>query len=530
MIANDIQLTLSSEYSYRREWFGGILFSHRSKQARFYNHAAALSIEALVSPGGQPSPIFRPDPRFIERLHDQQIAVPRSVGANPGRAFFRDIHDFEPDRLHTPLGVELELTLKCMRRCSYCAYDARPDVAVHGELSQRSYQSVFAKLADAGVCQLRVTGGDPLTRADCLDILRDADAYPFGLAIASDLTTFSSEIARGLSELHNLTALHTTLDGPNPAIADQLRGKGNFRQVTAALEALTAYGIPVTVGTIVGKHNVAHIYDTAKLLSRWPVSWCISPLYAAGRARSATSLVPDDDDMARAYEQFAQAIADGLVRPADPAWRPIVGPRSVVARARLWESLPWLVRSPDRTLRIDPTGRCYTSIHLKEVLSDDVYVGNIVKDDLTQLWNGAPLLEALRQRRHRSAYFGDVFDIRRIGKTETNVERRLERTLERTGRNWALIRDSARLDQPAVSLDPPTEISLAMLRGLRTDDETVVHAEHDVQAVTPGVRAHQHPAPWLTGDVPFSGAELTSRQDPPLASRSHTHAEPQRTP
>jgi len=120
--------------------------------------------------------------------------VDRDQADLPGRrdlAFFTDTVDFAEDRLHAPLGIEFELTLRCMRRCLYCAYESSPEVQTAHELSRETYRSLFAKLASSGVFYLRFTGGDPLTRPDSLDILRDADTHHFGLAVASDLTALN---------------------------------------------------------------------------------------------------------------------------------------------------------------------------------------------------------------------------------------------------------------------------------------------------------------------------------------------------
>jgi MoaA/NifB/PqqE/SkfB family radical SAM enzyme len=353
---------------------------------------------------------------FIDQLINQGILVTlaHSESMPSVTAFFTDVFDFEEDRLHSPLGIELELTLKCMRRCSYCAYRSAPDVSTKSDLRRETYQQLFRKFAQIGVFYLRFTGGDPLTRVDCLDILRDADEYHFGLAIASDLSVFEEAHAEQLGQLKNLTALQTTLDGPTPAIADELRGSGNFRRVSQGLKLLAKHDVPTIVGTILTKRNISSIYQTAQYLSQWDISWCVSPLYSAGRGQSCADLIPDDSDLANAAEQFSRAVGDRLVKPADPGWHAFAHSANLSVKTQLWAGQPWFVRSPDRILRVDPAGRCYTSVHLKELIGDEVYVGLINSENLISLWNNAPLLNELRSGRQRNSYFGDVLDIREI--------------------------------------------------------------------------------------------------------------------
>lgn len=273
-------------------------------------------------------------------------------------------------------------------------------------------------MREAGTFYIRFTGGDPLTRVDCLDIVSDADNSGFAIALASDLTVLKEEHVKKLGSLQNLMALQTTLDGATPEVADALRGSGNFQRVTQGISLLRQNGIPVIVGTVLTKLNVGNIYDIAKFLAKWDVAYCVSPLYDAGRGRTQRELIPTDDELAFAYEQFAKAVSEGLVRPADPGWSAIAEGMPSDVRSELWRGQPWLVRSPDRLMRIDPFGRCYTSIHLKEVLGDDIYIGKLPGDNVLSLWNSAPLLNKLRAARRENQYYGDVIDIRDFNKLE----------------------------------------------------------------------------------------------------------------
>lgn len=422
----DALYILAPDVKYRREWFGGIIYSDSSKATKFFNHTAALVIEQFAKPNSFVLAQRAVDQvfctpcdhsSFFASLENEKIIRPVKFDSEAvGDFFFTDIYEFVDNRLYAPLGVEIELTLKCMRRCSYCAYESSPEIDTIGQLNRDEYRILLGELRKAGVFYIRFTGGDPLTRVDCLDIISDANNLGFAVALASDLTILKEEHARKLSLLKNLTALQTTLDGSTPEIANALRGDGNFQRVTQGISLLCKSGVPVIVGTVLTKLNVDNIYDIAKFLSKWDIAYCVSPLYDAGRGRTQRELIPTDDDLASAYEQFAKAVSEGLVRPADPGWRAIAEGIPSDVRSELWRGQPWLVRSPDRLMRIDPLGKCYTSIHLKEVLGDDIYVGKLPEDNILSLWNSAPLLNKLRAAREQNQYYGDVIDIRRFSK------------------------------------------------------------------------------------------------------------------
>jgi len=416
--------SLAEGVKYRRESFGGIVFLPTTMTSNFFNHSASWAIEQF----GLPIELST-----VESLLSKMVNTPTEISElihwliasgiikefqpsknQIGRVFFTNITDFSIDRLHVPLGVECELTLRCMRQCTYCAYESRPDIRTIGELREEDWSNLLAQLDECGIFYVRFTGGDPLTRADAIRILQKASTLGFGVSIASDLTVLTAEQAEKLASVENLLYLQTTLDGPNPIIADSQRGHGNFHKVIRGLDTLKQFHIPVAVGTVVTKLNAKHIGEIATLLSQWDniVGYCISPLYAAGRGRALKDLIPSEDDLALAYELFGEAVTKAVVKPLDPAWNLLAASATSEERGKFWADQPNLVRSPDRLLRIDPYGRAYTSIHVKEALGDEIYIGNVLTSSIMELWNNSEILNKFRALRKSHPYFGDIFDIR----------------------------------------------------------------------------------------------------------------------
>jgi len=407
---------------YRREYFGCALLGP-DRTTRFFNQTAAAIFEVFAEPTeiarvaelvayrGPPADLCA----FAESALRSRLLVEAPCAAGGASLFLAPPETLCIDRLASPLGLELELTLKCSRRCTYCAYESSPSVSTAGELSADEWFSVVDAAAGAGVFYVRLTGGDPLLRSDCLDIAEHVSRRGLGLSIASDLTRLSPEAVTRLAELDSLILLQTTLDGSAPVRADAMRGAGNFKRVTAGLRALAAVGVPVLVGTIVTRDNASDVYATAALLaSIGRFRYCVSPLYEAGRGRDLSGSVPSSHDLQLAYEQFRAAVADGLVEAGDPAWDPLTAEIPTQNIGEVFCDQPFLVRAPDRLMRIDPSGRCYASIQLKELIGEDVYVGNIRTSSLLDLWRDAPLLQAMRRDADTHALFGSVLDVREL--------------------------------------------------------------------------------------------------------------------
>ena len=419
-------LVLASNLFYRRELFGATVYNCEDKSVRFFNLSAAYCLEAFMLPksvaaaGAMLSSVYEDAQSvcaFIETLEQQRMLEQSTTPHPASQRFFMERLDFDPDRLVAPLGLEFELTLRCRRKCTYCAYSSHPQYPATGEMTLNSYAEAFSKARDAGVFYVRFTGGDPLFRSDALEIIEEADTRGFAIAVASDLTALNAgQIAR-LAGLKNLTVIQTTLDGPNALIADRHRGNGSFATVIEGITQLRSANIPVMVGTVLTTDNASQIYAIAQVLAPFRVSYCVSPLYSAGRGRSVEHLIPNDDDLADAYEQFAHAVDSGLVAPADPGWSAIAKVYERSKRSALWRSQPWLLRSPDRILRIDPWGNCYAGIQAKEALHDNVYVGNITQRSLLEIWASSPTLNLLRAQAEPNTYFGAVVDIRSLRRT-----------------------------------------------------------------------------------------------------------------
>lgn len=416
---NAVTFSLHDQVRYRREVFGGVALRVDLQETRFFNKTGAQIIEGLASGRSLAGLCMDIDTDdigavgdFVASLVEHGIAIPGHVATaadlllgNPSIGVIET----------APLGVELELTLRCGRSCSYCAYEAVPSFSTEGELTTDQWYATLERLYKAGVFFVRFTGGDPLLRPDFADILDFANTLGFVITVGSDLTRLTGEHVAALAAADNLYALQTTLDGASPASANRLRGAGNFERVVDGVRRLKQAGVPVIVGTVLTRSNAPEIGAIARFVGELGADgYCVAPLYAAGRAQAASVArqVPTNEDLAEAAGAFAVAVEQGWVRAADPAWAEVADGLGAEGLASLWSDQPHLVRSPDQLIRVDPRGRLYTSIKLKPSLREAIYVGNVLSDDIVTVWNRSEQIEALRHLPRRESYFGAVVDVR----------------------------------------------------------------------------------------------------------------------
>jgi MoaA/NifB/PqqE/SkfB family radical SAM enzyme len=429
MSSRDSELAyfLHHDISYRRERFGCAVLSRARGATRFYNDAASAILEACIHPRTvgelysrltwDKSTNSEELAEFLDKLADDEVLEKIAVGSIPEksevRTFFTDVTEFPSTHLYAPLAVEAEITLKCFRSCSYCAYGSFPGFDISNDLSSDEWASTLAHLRDSGVFYIRFTGGDPFARKDFPEILSAADALGLLITVGSDLTVLTEDHADHLASLQHLLVLQTTLDGSTPDTADTLRGNGNFARVERGAKLLHDRKVPFVVGTVLHRDNKDDIPSIARLVASWGAAgYMVAPLYPAGRGNALNDLVLSNEELAEANRSYRRLVSDGVIPSADPSWNMVTADMDEEELDSLWADQPYLVREPDRLMRIDPRGRCYTSIKLKDVVHDDVFAGNIREQPLLQIWHDAPQLVRLRGQNSHTSGFGPTFDIR----------------------------------------------------------------------------------------------------------------------
>lgn len=140
--------------------------------------------------------------------------------------------------------LRVSVTDRCNFRCVYCMPPAGIHWQPHTEiLSYEEIAKVVRLAASRGVHEVRITGGEPLVRAD-LPVLVGMLADIPGIDDIS-LTTNGYLLERYVSELVDagLRRLNISLDTLNPEKFDRITRGGDFERVWRGIEAAYAAGI-----------------------------------------------------------------------------------------------------------------------------------------------------------------------------------------------------------------------------------------------------------------------------------------------
>ncbi len=243
-----------------------------------------------------------------------------------------------------PFTVAWEITRACALACVHCRAEARPR-RDKDELTTEEAFNVIDQLVAVGGPILIVTGGDPLMRDDCFDIIERAAIKGLRVAFSPSATARCTPKALERAREAGISRVHISLDGPDAASHDAFRGvRGSFDRTLAILESVRDAGVSLQVGTTVSRHSVARLPEIASLISRYaPVMWSVFFLVPTGRGRA------DDMVSAEDHEKTFHWLYDiAKTSPFDIRTTAAMHYRRVVIQRRQAEAAAGLTADPNR--------------------------------------------------------------------------------------------------------------------------------------------------------------------------------------
>ncbi len=166
--------------------------------------------------------------------------------------------------LSAPLGLLAELTHRCPLACPYCSNPlALVDRA--DEIDTATWIRVFHEAASMGVLQVHLSGGEPASRRDLVEIVAGAhDAGLYTNLITSAIGLDAARIAQLQAVgLDHVQLSMQDLDAPR---ADRISGyPGAHDRKLAFARAVTGLGLAFTLNAVVHRANIDRVADFAEL-------------------------------------------------------------------------------------------------------------------------------------------------------------------------------------------------------------------------------------------------------------------------
>ena len=163
-----------------------------------------------------------------------------------------------------PMALLAELTHRCPLACPYCSNPTEL-TGRKAELTTAQWADVFGQAAALGVLQVHISGGEPASRRDLVEIVRAAAAA--GL-YTNLITSGVGLTAKRLAALDaaGLDHVQLSIQGVDAAAADEI---GNYRGAFARKMAVAGWvreiGFPLTLNAVMHRRNLDRLEETIEL-------------------------------------------------------------------------------------------------------------------------------------------------------------------------------------------------------------------------------------------------------------------------
>lgn len=223
----------------------------------------------------------------------------------------------KPQPTGVPVVIVWNFTNKCNLNCLHCHQNSSPHSS-DPELTPKQVPKVIDKMGEAGVSILTFSGGEPLLRSDLYDAIKRATDCGMLCTVASNGTLLTRKVAEKLVKA-GIRRIEIGLDGATAETHDFLRNtEGSFDATIRGIKNCADVGFDELCTTMTfHSKNVDELEDTIKLAEQLGATrFYLNRLIPAGRGiESSSYLDAQPHEIIKALEtlhnKFTQSVATG---------------------------------------------------------------------------------------------------------------------------------------------------------------------------------------------------------------------------
>ena len=166
--------------------------------------------------------------------------------------------------LPRPLGLLAELTHRCPLGCPYCSNPLALD-SRHDELDTATWARVFKEAAALGVLQVHLSGGEPASRRDIVDITAAAREAGLYTNLITSGVGVTDKLIGALADA-GLDHVQVSIQDSEATSADRIAGyEGAYARKRALGAQVVALKLPLTVNIVIHRANIVRIEEQVAL-------------------------------------------------------------------------------------------------------------------------------------------------------------------------------------------------------------------------------------------------------------------------
>jgi len=346
----------------------------------------------------------------------------------------------KPQPTNVPVVIVWNFTNKCNLNCLHCHQDSISYIGQeYNELNTEQGFRVIENMANAGVSVLTFSGGEPLTRSDLFELVQYASSNDLLCTVATNGTLLTHEIADKMITA-GVKRIEIGLDGIHPEIHDGFRNTpGAFEKTVEGIKICAENGNfqEIAVTMTLNKLNVNEIPKIIEFAEELGATrFYLNRLIPAGRG----ARILDQYDVTQQekfaalkslYEKLSTSItqghgikvyARGMTYYARYSYTRSKGKIFTVGETLSgYDNLPEFDGSGYELSKIvhrfaSGFGGCTAGItyagltpqgDLQPCVPTPLTVGNLLEDDLENIWVNSKLLNYIRRRNSLKGHCGD---------------------------------------------------------------------------------------------------------------------------
>lgn len=187
--------------------------------------------------------------------------------------------------------MRISITDRCNLRCQYCMPDDIELVDHEMILRFEEILRVCRVASELGITKFKITGGEPLVRRECMDLIRQIKELP--LVEQVTITTNGVLLKDYLPELKDMSidGINISLDTLDSEAYKRITGRDELETVMSAIKEAVEMGLPIKINCVPIKEMIqTDIMDMVELATKIPVDIRFIEIMPLGLGEKFTSI------------------------------------------------------------------------------------------------------------------------------------------------------------------------------------------------------------------------------------------------
>lgn len=167
--------------------------------------------------------------------------------------------------------VRISITDRCNLRCKYCMPEGIEMVSMDEILTYEEIIEIVRKLVKLGIKKVKITGGEPLVRKGCCQLIRQIKNIE-GIESVT-LTTNGILLKQYYKDLieSNIDGINISLDTMNPMKYKEITGSDCIQDVLEGIQLFKDSGIPIKINVVSMKSEIQELDALIELARKDPI-------------------------------------------------------------------------------------------------------------------------------------------------------------------------------------------------------------------------------------------------------------------